>query len=220
MQPDGTVIFPPYPRGSELGWSNRYGTATAGGGGFDFFRYTIFQTPAFNNKNFDFASDYNRARKVKIKGQSAPEVFTAPTDLSTFRARGGKLIIYHGWADPVISPNSSIDYYSRVVKAQGAANTDSFLRLFMAPGMGHCNSGPGPQNFGGSTGKAPVADAEHDVVRALDKWSTTRIAPDTMIASLVTANTVTRTRPLCAWPKAAIYKGTGSTDDASNFQCQ
>jgi feruloyl esterase len=128
--------------------------------------------------------------------------------------------MYHGWADPQISPNSSIDYYNRVVAAQGAANTDSFLRLFMVPGMYHCSGGPGPQNIGVSTGKAPVADAEHDVVRALDKWSTEAKAPDTLIASTLIDNAVTRTRPLCAWPKAAAYKGNGNTDDAANFICK
>ncbi|MDB6001846.1 MAG: hypothetical protein JWP52_3545 [Rhizobacter sp.] len=220
-QPDGTVIFPPYTRGSELGWSPLYSTANAAGGsGFDFFRYTLFQTPAFDNKNFDFAADYNRARAVQINGQSAPSVFNAGSDLSAFRARGGKLIIYHGWADQQITPNSSIDYFNRVTAAQGAANTGSFLRMFMVPGMGHCSGGPGPQFVGGNTGKPPVADAAHDVVRALDKWSTDGTAPETLIASRVTAGAVTRTRPLCAWPKAAVYKGTGSTDDAANFQCQ
>jgi feruloyl esterase len=218
-QPDGTTIFPPYPRGSELGWS-LYGTPTGpGGSGFDFYRYTLFQTPAFDNKTFDFAADYNRALAAQVNGQAAPFVFNASADLSAFKARGGKLIIYHGWADQQISPNSSIDYYNRVVAGQGSP--DSFLRMFMMPGMGHCLGGPGPQNIGGGyTGTPPIADAAHDVVRALDKWSMEGVAPDSLIASRVASGVVTRTRPLCAWPKAAVYKGTGSTDDAANFQCQ
>ena len=220
-QPDGTVIFPAYTRGSELGWSPLYSTPNAAGGsGFDFFRYTIFQTPAFDNRNFDFAADYDRARAVRIAGQPAPSVFNATADLAAFRARGGKLIIYHGLADQQITPYSSIDYYNRVVAAQGQANTDGFLRMFLMPGMGHCAGGPGPQFIGGNTGRAPVAEAAHDVVRALDKWSTDGTAPATLIASRVTGTAVTRTRPLCAWPKTAVYKGSGSTDDAANFQCQ
>lgn len=220
-QPNGTRIFPPYTRGSELGWSPLYSTPNAAGGsGFDFYRYTLFQDPTFDNKNFDFGADYDRAAAVQIIGESAPSVFNAGSDLTAFREHGGKLIMYHGWADQQISPNSSIDYYNRVLADEGQANTSNFLRMFMLPGVGHCSGGPGPRNIGGSSGSAPVADASHDVVRALDQWVTQGTAPESFIASRVAGSTVTQTRPVCAWPKAAVYKGSGSTDDATNFICQ
>lgn len=218
-QSTGTVIFPPYTRGSEVGWS-LYAGATPGGSGFDFFRYTVFQDPTFNNATFNFDADFNRAKASTIAGQLVPTVFNAGSDLSSFKARGGKLLIYHGWADQQITPLSSVDYYNRVVAQQGVAGTDSFLRMFMVPGMNHCAGGPGPQLIGGNTGTPPVADADHDVVIALDRWSTQGVAPETLIASRVTNGAVTRTRPLCVYPKAAVYKGTGSTDDAASFVCQ
>jgi feruloyl esterase len=221
QQPGGAVIFPPYTRGSEFGWSPLYSTPNAAGGsGFDFYRYTLFQDPTFDNANFDFAADYERARNVQIAGEAAPAVFNAGSDLTAFRQRGGKLIIYHGWADQQITPNSSIDYHDRVVADEGQANTSGFLRMFMLPGVGHCSGGPGPRNIGGSSGAAPVADAAHDVVRALDRWVVQGVAPESLIASRIANGAVTQTRPVCAWPKAAVYVGSGSTDDAANFTCR
>ncbi|MEO8937563.1 MAG: tannase/feruloyl esterase family alpha/beta hydrolase [Burkholderiaceae bacterium] len=218
-QSNGTVIFPPYTRTSETGWG-LYSGATPGGSGFDFFRYTVFQDPTFNNANFNFDTDFNRAKASTIAGQLVPTVFNAGSDLAPFKARGGKLLIYHGWADQQITPLSSIDYYNRVVSLQGVGETNTFLRMFMVPGMNHCAGGPGPQFIGGSSGKPAVADADHDVVLALDRWVTQGTAPDTLIASRIANNVVTRTRPLCVYPKAAVWKGTGSTDDAANFVCQ
>ena len=218
-QSNGTVIFPAYPRGSELGWTLYAGT-TPGGSGFDFFRFTVFQDTTFNNANFNFDADFNRAKASTIAGQLVPTVFNATADLAQFKARGGKLLIYHGWADQQITPLSSVDYHSRVVALQGTTETNMFLRMFMLPGVNHCAGGPGPQFIGASNGTPAVADADHDVVLALDRWSTQGIAPDALIASRITNGAVTRTRPVCVYPKAAVYKGTGSTDDAANFVCQ
>lgn len=219
-QSNGVVIFPPYTRGSEPGWS-LYASATPGGSGYDFFRYAIFQDPTFDNANFNFDSDYNRSQATTIAGQLVPTVYDATADLAPFKARGGKLIIYHGWADQQITPLSSVDYYNRVVAQQGTTETSQFLRMFMLPGVQHCAGGPGPQNIGGSNGTPPVADAAHDVVIALDRWATTGVAPDTMIATRTATSTLpVRTRPLCPYPKAAVYNGSGSIDDAASFTCQ
>ena len=135
--------------------------------------------------------------------------------------RGGKLLTYQGWADPVVSPYDTIAYHQKVVAAQGSqAATDSFFRLFMAPGMGHCSGGTGPANFGNQGGTPPVIDAQHDVLSDMDRWVTTGAAPDVIVAAKVSAGTTVRTRPLCPFPKKATYSGAGSTDDAANFSCR
>lgn len=133
-------------------------------------------------------------------------------DLSKFRDRGGKLVIWHGFADQLITPEGSIDYYDEVVKTLGGGyvHTKEFARLFMAPGVAHCGGGAGPQiqnQFG-----AVVNWVEHDV------------APETITASrpitLPNGAAGTRTRPLCPYPDVAVWTGQGSTDDAANFVCQ
>ncbi len=129
-------------------------------------------------------------------------------DLSEFRERGGKAIMYSGWADPAVWAESVTDYYEEVVKATGGkASTDAFFRLFMAPGMYHCRGGPGPNFF--------------DTLTALEDWVERGIAPDRIIASHRTADgTVDRTRPLCPYPEVAVYNGAGSIDDARYFHCE
>jgi feruloyl esterase len=128
------------------------------------------------------------------------------TDYSAFKARGGKLIMYTGLADPVVSPFDTITYYESVAKAMGGmAATQSFFRFFPAPGMAHCGGGPGPNTF--------------DTLAALDAWVERGTAPDSIPASHSTRGTVDRTRPLCAYPAVARYRGTGSTDDAAHFTC-
>jgi feruloyl esterase len=128
-------------------------------------------------------------------------------DLSAFAGRGGKLILYHGWSDPGLSPYSTVGYYKSVRAEMGRKSVNKFLRLFMAPGMGHCSGGPGPDSF--------------DMVLALETWVEKGEAPETVLASKITDDLkVDRTRPLCAYPKVAKYKGAGSTDDASSFVCK
>ena len=217
---NGTTIFPPYTRGSELGWTSLYTGATPGGSGWDFFRYSAFQTPTFNNSTFNFDTDTDRALNTLVAGEPLSSVYNATANLTPFQTRGGKLIIYHGWADQQISPSSSLDYYQRVVSSVGQPVTDSFLKMFMMPGIGHCSGGPGVAKIGGSTGAAASADADHDVVRALDRWVTQGIAPVSLIGTRLESAPITaRTRPLCAYPKVAKYKGSGSIDDAANFSC-
>ena len=128
-------------------------------------------------------------------------------DLSAFRARGGKAIVWHGWADQLIAAEGTIDYYTRVQQQMGGAKPASeFIRLFMAPGVAHCAGGAGP---------APVRQLE-----ALLAWVEDGKAPETLTAQRRDqAGAVTRTRPLCQYPLVAKYKGSGSSDDAANFVC-
>ena len=142
-------------------------------------------------------------------------------NLKPFSSRGGKLIMYHGWSDAAISAVNSVNYYNAVAAQMGTRDTDSFLRLFMAPGMQHCGGGPGPNMF---MGRGVPPDADHDMDLALERWVETGIAPEKLIATKYkkdgdSSSEVLRTRPLCPYPQVARYKGTGSTDDAANFVC-
>ncbi|HET7258423.1 MAG TPA: tannase/feruloyl esterase family alpha/beta hydrolase, partial [Candidatus Acidoferrum sp.] len=143
------------------------------------------------------------------------------SDMTAFKAHGGKLIIYHGWNDAAISALNSINYYDSVGGKMGLAERDSFLRLFMVPGMQHCGGGPGPDVFG-QGGSSPVNDAQHNIYLALEQWVEKDTAPSSVIASKLAGGSpgaVQETRPLCPYPQSAKYKGSGDTNDAANFVC-
>ena len=149
------------------------------------------------------------------------------TELTAFRQNGGKLIEWHGWGDGSTVPGFIVKYYGEVVDQTGhgrVENVQDFYRLFMMPGVGHCGTGPGPDDIGGEN-QTPVShDPEHDVVSALEAWRENGFAPQKLIASkLNVANNpaagIVMQRPLCPYPSEAIYKGSGSTNDASNFYC-
>src|SRR5262249_8870695 len=135
-----------------------------------------------------------------------PFLNASATDYHAFQSRGGKLIMFTGLADPVVSPLDTFAYYDNVVAAMGGIDTTkSFFRFFPLPGMWHCAGGAGPNTF--------------DALTALDAWVEKGIAPDSIPASHATSGEVDRTRPLCAYPAVAQYRGAGSIDDAANFSC-
>jgi hypothetical protein len=126
-------------------------------------------------------------------------------DLSRFRDRGGKLLMYFGWADPALNPRMGIEYYESVVAKMGAG-TSEFFRLFMMPGVFHCSGGVGPACF--------------DPLTQIVPWVEQGKAPESIVAQQVAANgRVERSRPLCPHPQVARYGGSGSPDDAANFRC-
>jgi feruloyl esterase len=129
-------------------------------------------------------------------------------DLAAFKARGGKIVMWHGQADPLIYPGGSIDYYARVEQAMGGADkTSDFYRLFLAPGVGHCGGGAGP---------SPSGQFE-----AVVKWVEEGSAPATLAAvRRDSTGAATRSRVLCPYPATARYTGSGSTDEARNFACR
>lgn len=142
------------------------------------------------------------------------------TDLAPFKKRGGKIIGYQGWLDPTVLPLNTVHGYEAVESAMGGEKeTQNFYRLFMVPGMAHCGGGPGANEFGGSGADAPVVDAQHDLLSALEAWVEQGKAPERITASRVDQGKVVRAHPLCAYPKQAHYRGSASPDDAANFEC-
>lgn len=128
-------------------------------------------------------------------------------DLMPYKNGGGKIILYHGWADPAISALGTVAYYDKMTKeVGGAAQAEAFSRLYLVPGMHHCTGGPGPNQF--------------DMLTTLEDWVERGVAPARVVASHQTNATVDRTRPLCPHPQVARYTGSGSIDDAANFTCE
>ena len=177
----------------------------------------FYQNSSWDFRTFDFDRD------VKLMDEKLGPIRNARNpDLKNFKDRGGKLILYHGWSDPAIAPTSTVNYYQAVISKMGQKDASDFVRLYMVPGMQHCGSGPGPNNFG----SVPIAkaDAQHSMQAAIERWVKEGIPPDAIIATKfktdgIPASGVVRTRPLCAYPQEAMYKGSGSIDDASNFMC-
>lgn len=209
---NGDLLWPGIERGADI-------AALAGAAPFPIpieqARYWVY---------FDAAWDWNTLTVLNYEAffndnarMVGPLMATDNPDISAFKARGGKVIMYHGWSDNLIMPQGTVRYYDRM--RQTVAGSEDFSRLYMVPGMGHCSGGTGTDQFGqGASGTVP-ATPERDVFRALMAWSEKGIAPQSITASRVSAGVTTRTRPLCPYPQVARYKGSGSTDDASSFSC-
>jgi feruloyl esterase len=193
------IIFPGLEPGSELGWAllvNSKDPLVAP----DTFKYIIFKDPNFDISKMNMDSDVAYADKLDNGLNNAIN-----PNLNPFFAHGGKLIIYHGWADQLVAPGSTLNYYASVLKTTGAPAKQD-MRLFMAPGMQHCRGGDGPNSF--------------DMMSAISQWAEGGKPPATVIAVHKTKEgTVDRTRPLCPYPQIAKYKGSGSIDEAANFVC-
>ena len=221
----GKQIFPGFMPGAEdgpNGWApwvtgNAPGQSLGPGFAENYFRYMVFQDPAWNSlsANADITEAMADQKTGAILNSTDP-------DLGRFKGRGGKLILYHGWNDPAISPLNTINYYKSVLAKMGAENVDGFVRLYMVPGMQHCFPGPGPNSFG-QTGHPTAKGKAYGVYDALEEWVEKGTAPDDIIATKYldddVAKGVQMTRPLCPYPQIATYKGTGDTNDAANFSC-
>lgn len=198
------LIYPGLIVGSELDWSSNVGrmhadiTKTQAS---EYLRYAVFQDANWDFMTFDFDAAMAQADRIDDGMAKAMD-----PNLRDFFSRGGRLLQYHGWSDPSISPLNSVNYYNSVLDFMGGqANVSSSYRLFMVPGMNHCGGGDGPNTF--------------DPIHVVEEWVEAGKAPDRIIASQLKDGRVVRSRPLCAFPKVAAYNGTGSIDDAGNFSC-
>jgi feruloyl esterase len=197
----GEEVFPGVEPGSEPRWTVNAGGPRPLGMSDDLFKYVVFKDPSWDFRTLDVAKHLQLARQA-----DGGTVNATSADITPFVERGGKLLIYHGWGDTNVPPRSSVNYYKRVVETLGADVVDRSVRLYMAPGMGHCGGGEGPNVF--------------DALSAVEEWREKGKAPAEILASKVTDGHVVRTRPLCPYPQQAHHKGSGSIDDAQNFVCR
>jgi hypothetical protein len=212
---NGQRFFPGWPVGAEVAAPDARGQLSSGwlpwfvreNGppisvmfGESFFRNMAFRErdPQYDFRKFDFDKDPARLDFIHRM------LDATDADLSPFKARSGKIVMYYGWADPALNPIMGVEYYENVLKRMGSS-TPEFFRLFMVPGMFHCMGGVGTDRF--------------DALTALTEWVEQGRPPDQIRAARVVGGKEVRARPLCPYPQTAIYKGSGSIDDAANFSC-
>jgi feruloyl esterase len=164
------------------------------GGSFDIVRI------AYNDPKLDWQR-FDLDRDMPFLDEQIGYVDAVNPDLSKFKASNGKLLLYHGWSDTGITPETTIWYYDRVLEKMGR-NQSNWMRLFMVPGMGHCGNGPGVNSL--------------DTIGTLERWVEKGVAPDQIMGT----STRGLTRPLCPYPQYAAYKGTGDLKDAANWSCK
>jgi hypothetical protein len=221
----GREIFPGYLPGAEEGeggWGP-WITGPAPGKSLLFaFGTGYFTNVVYEKAGWDYR-DANIEQALKAAEEKTAEKLDATdANLSAFRARGGKLILYHGWNDPAIPALNTVHYYDSVVSRLGRQETDGFSRLYMVPGMQHCGGGPGPNSFG-QFGPAPSNEPQRNVTTALEGWVERGEAPSAIVATKYVdddpAKGLRATRPLCPYPQTATYKGQGDPNEAVHFVC-
>jgi feruloyl esterase len=232
---DGAVSFPGFTPGAEVGslpgsgWDGwifgpKPGASTQARFGVGFMQGMVTGDARWQPGEFDF--DHDAEPVIRKFG---PILNATDPDLSRFAAHGGKLILFHGWADAAIPPASTIKYYESIKDKIGGTKRAEFVRLFMVPGMQHCFAGPGPSSFGGIAPAVQPSDPNTDLSAAVEQWVEKGIAPESVravkpknvLAGLFDASRggVERTGLLCAYPKQAKWNRTGNPNDAASYTC-
>jgi feruloyl esterase len=198
--PAGEVLFPRLEPGTELRWNRLAGGPKPADLFLDEFRYVVYKDPQWDWRGFNLERDAAKAHAID------KDIDELDPHLSKYAEHGGKLLIYHGWADQQVAPGASVQFYNSVVNLEGDVQKASkWIRLFMVPGMAHCSGGEGPDTF--------------DKIGALDQWVEHGIPPSRIVATQHAAGQADRQRPLCSYPQVARYNGSGSIEDASSFTC-
>lgn len=198
----GELVFSGFTPGSEQMLVMLAGGPEPFAGAVSYFRDIVFEDPAWDFKSFDYDKDLAASYKA------ASDILDVPPDgLSKFFNGGGKLLLSHGWADGLIPAANTVAFYKTMTEKLDKDKVADSARLFMIPGMSHCAEGTGPNVV--------------DMLSVIDNWVTSGKAPETITASTAPMPGQKQiTRPLCPYPKVAVYKGSGSTDDAANFECK
>lgn len=198
------VLMEGWPVGGEAGWGDWIlkdnGPTISFGFGESFMRYLAFPQPRPEQKFLDV----NAAEADVAADWIRPLLDATDPDLSAFRKRGGKLILYFGLADPALNANMAFRYHAAVEQKLGGDVSD-FFQFFTMPGVYHCGGGPGCGSV--------------DYLPHLIDWVEKGKAPAGIVGAQRVNGKVVRTRPICAWPKVAVYKGSGDVNDASSFAC-
>jgi feruloyl esterase len=204
----GELIFPGYAPGGELTYNMMRGAAPVGAATgtapvpgdlqLGTYRYLAHQDANWDWKTFNIDTDPALAKKM------GGEIDAVDTDLTKFKNRGGKLLLFHGWADPAIQPEHTVNYYNAMLAKMGK-DQSNWMELFMVPGMGHCSGGNGPNQI--------------DWMSSLETWREKGETPKQIIGKGKVGDTP-MSRPLCPHPQVATYKGSGDTNDAANFICK
>tara|TARA_R110000772_G_scaffold210370_6_gene320917 strand:- start:532 stop:2031 length:1500 start_codon:yes stop_codon:yes gene_type:complete len=196
----GEIIYPGFAKGSELGWTAMVNRRPFGYSN-DMQSYVVNQDPEWDFLNLDFARDLS----VLDSRLNALGIQAIDPDISEFINHGGKLLLYHGWNDPLISPFNTINYYQQVQASLGS-DANNAVSLFMMPAVNHCRGGNGFDSW--------------SKLEVIDSWRESGIKPQSIEAAHIENEATITTRPLCAYPGIAIYTGNGSSDSATSFQCQ
>jgi len=194
----GEQLYPGHAMGFELGWRIPAEGSAPSALQTEATQYVAYEDPQWDWREFELERD------LALTREKAGFIEALDANLAEFKARGGKILFYHGWNDPGPSPINTISYYNQVLETVEGDNSD-WLRLFMMPGMGHCSGGIGPD--------------QADFLGAMEAWMEQDIAPARITAARIREGRVDMTRPLCPYPQVATWDEKGNPDDAASYSC-